>query len=158
MSVRPGPRGIEPAARFGLQWGMAILTDVPCLFTAFQAAPAGENYEMEFLQLTASVAEFSGDPFLKAVAAVAHRNHLPFLPVIGYQSFEGLGWGGAVEKGQGLYRALVMGNHEFMRQCGLSSPETLETACRRWEAEGALVVRGGWDGWVRGLLKFAPEK
>ena len=34
-------------------------------------------------------------------------------------------------------------------------PDLLETTVQTWEAEpNILVILGGWDGWVRGVLRF----
>lgn len=123
-------------------------------FAAFQVTPAGEAYEMEFLAVAASV-EFHAKHWLASkVVKVAKQNNLPIHPVVGFQEFPGKGAGAAVEVGPGVYRAMVLGNLEFLEELGLKVPELLVVASRRWITEGALVVYGGWDGWVRGILKF----
>lgn len=127
------------------------------LFTAFQVAPAGELYEKEFINLIASVESRSHHPIALSVSDVARKNSIPNLPVVGFQEFPGSGVGGAVEVGPGVYRAVVIGHRDFLKECGLEVPEILEVALRRWESEGATVVLGGWDGWVRGVLKFVKQ-
>ena len=134
------------------------LTTTPYFFSAFQAAPAGVLYEREFLTLVASVETRSEHLLAKAVSAIARKNNFPLYPVIGFKEFPGSGLGGAVEVSSGIYRAVVIGNRRFIqKEIGLSLPETLEAAARRWENEGARISLAGWDGWVRGVLKFTPE-
>lgn len=126
--------------------------------TAFQATPSGEIYEEEFLSVAASLCAHWDNALGKDIARVTRQNHFPFYPVIGYKEFpEENSIGGAVEKAPGLYRAMVLGELPFLSLCGLNVPETLEVARRRWEAEGAYVLLGGWDGWVRGIFKFTPQ-
>jgi hypothetical protein len=51
--------------------------------------------------------------------------------------------------------AVVLGDLAFVKLCGLQIPELLEVARRRWEEEpGAILAFAGWDGWIRGILKF----
>lgn len=127
-------------------------------FSAFQAAPAGEIYEQEFFSLVTSVESHSSHPVAQSILPVAKKNNVPVHPVIGYREFPGEGVGGAAEVSSGVYRAVVIGKREFLAQCGLQVPELLEVAARRWQDEGALVVFGGWDGWVRGILKFTLDE
>ena len=82
---------------------------------------------------------------------------MPIRPVIAFKEFPDQGIGGAVEVSPGIYRAVVIGKHEFLKQCGLQIPELLEVARRKWESEGAVLEFGGWDGWIRGVLKFVAE-
>ena len=135
-----------------------LTTQRQMAFQAFQVAPAGEMYEQEFLSLIGSVSALWDHPMAAAIHGVAKKNHMPIRPVIGFRDFPGEGVGGAVELGAGVYRAVVMGDLEFLRLCGLQIPETLEVARRRWEQEqGSVVSFAGWDGWIRGVLKFAQE-
>src|SRR5437773_225986 len=122
------------------------LTQEAVLFSAFQVAPSGELYEKEFISLVASVESLSGHPFARSVVDIAKKNNFPLYPVIGFREFPGLGLGGAVELGLGMYRAVVIGNRKFIEECGLLVPETLEVASRRWEADSVAVSLGGWDG------------
>lgn len=127
------------------------------IFSAFQAAPAGALYEEEFLYLVTSLESHSQHPVDRSVLEVAKKNNLPIYPVIGLREFPGKGIGGAVQVGAGAFRAVVLGSRSFLKECGLEVPEILEVALRRWEKEGALVALGGWDGWVRGILKFVKQ-
>ena len=133
------------------------MTESPVLFSAFQVAPAGEMYEAEFLSLVASVESQSSHPAARQIADIAKKNNLPLRPVIAFQEFPGSGLGGAVDLGNGTYRAVVVGTREFLKECGLQVPELLEVAARRWEGESAVIALGGWDGWVRGVLKFTLD-
>jgi len=124
------------------------------IFSAFQVAPAGELYEQEFFSLVTSVESHSDNSMAKSILRVAKQNNVVTYPVIGFREFPQTGVGGAVEVGPGVYRAVVIGDRKFLRECGLNIPETLEVALRRWESEGAVVILGGWDSWVRGVLRF----
>ncbi len=128
------------------------------VFTAFQVAPAGALYEEEFLSLISSVESLSRHAIAISVSKIAKLNRVPIRPVVGFQEFPNEGVGGAVEISSGLYRAVVIGKESFIIKCGLSVPETLEVAKRRWEEENALVALAGWDSWVRGILRFKKEK
>lgn len=134
-----------------------LLLNESLIFSAFQVVPAGELYEQEFLSLVSSIESRSQHPIAKSVLAVAKKNNVSIYPVVGFKEFPGLGVGGAVEVGAGVYRAVVMGGRNFLNQCGLEVPELLEVSLRKWEKEGALVALGGWDAWVRGILKFVKE-
>lgn len=124
-------------------------------FAAFQVNPAGELYEQEFLSLLASVESLSKHPLAQAVTDVAKKNHVPVHPVIGFKEFPGQGLGGAVEVAPRYYRPVVIGSREFIASCGLETPALLEVPARAWEKEErSLISLGGWDGWVRGVLKF----
>ncbi len=125
-------------------------------FSAFQVAPAGELYEQEFLKVVSSIESHSSHALAKCVIYVAKKNNVPILPVIGFNEFPERGVGGAVEVSDGVYRAAVLGTREFLSECGFAVPAILETAVRKWETD-SKVVFGGWDGWVRGILKFNKE-
>ena len=44
---------------------------------------------------------------------------------------------------------------DFLSQCGLDIPAILEVTARKWESEkGSIILLAGWDGWVRGVLRF----
>ncbi|MGQ0645526.1 MAG: hypothetical protein ACT4O3_08550 [Elusimicrobiota bacterium] len=124
-------------------------------FSAFQTAPANDQMEKDFLTLAASLAALSAHPASPDVVRVAKANQCPQCPVLGFQDFPGRGFGGAVRlPGEEAPRAVLVGAREFLQESGLEMPALLETAARRWEAVGARVVLGGWDGYVRGVMKF----
>lgn len=139
--------------------GNELIAEVihPLVFTAFQVAPAGELYEQEFLTVVSSIEAKSSHPIAEAILSVAQKNNVSMKPVVGFKEFPGLGVGGAVEVAAGVFRAAVIGRRSFLRECGLEVPDILEIPIRKWEQESALVVLGGWDGWVRGVLKFQRE-
>jgi cation transport ATPase len=127
-------------------------------FSAFLTAPASEQMEHDFLTLAAALAARSSDAAAADVVRVARSNHCGDCPVLAFQDFPGRGFGGAVLlPGEGGHRAALIGAREFVAESGLEVPAVLEVAARRWEGEGARVLYGGWDGYVRGLLKFATD-
>lgn len=124
-------------------------------FAAFHAAPASTQMEKDLLQIVRSLAEFSTHPLATEIMKVTEVNRVAKSPVFGFQEFEGKGLGGAVQlPGEGGPRAVLAGKREFLEEAGLSVPNILEVTARQWEKEGALVIFVGWDGYVRGLLKF----
>jgi cation transport ATPase len=127
-------------------------------FVAFQTAPASEQMEKDFLTLAASLAAHSNHPSSAAITRIAKLNQCPQCPVMGFQDFPGRGFGGAVQlPGERSHRAVLIGVRSFLDECGLEIPAILEVAVRQWEKEGAEVLFGGWDGYVRGLLKFSKK-
>ncbi len=130
------------------------IKEKPLVFQAFQVTPAGELYEQEFLSVVASVETHSEHWMARQVVKTCRHNNFPIHSVIGFKEFPGEGLGGAVEVGPGVYRAVVIGKLEFLQELGLNIPELLIVSSRRWTAEGATVVYAGWDGWIRGILKF----
>jgi hypothetical protein len=57
--------------------------------------------------------------------------------------------------GEETHRAVLVGTREFIEESGLETPDILEVARRKWEGEGARVLVGGWDGFVRAVLKLS---
>jgi cation transport ATPase len=124
-------------------------------FTAFQTAPASTQMEADLLRVIRSLAEFSRHPLAPEMIKVAEANRIEKCPVFGFQDFGGEGFGGAVQlPGEGGPRAVLVGLRRFLEEAGMSVPNILEVAARQWEKEGAHVLFAGWDGYVRGLLKF----
>ena len=147
--------GVRPILRPAMPREETQVSRPPAQFVAFQVNPAGELYEKEFLALITSVESKSQHPLARAVADIGRKNGHALRPVIGFKEFPGEGIGGAVEVEKGVYRALVIGKRGFIKQCGLHVPEILEVAARRWEKEPDVIIAlAGWDGWVRGVLKF----
>ncbi len=127
-------------------------------FAAFQTAPASTQMESHLLLIARSLARLSRHPFAREVIKVTQANRTAECPVLGFQEFEGRGLGGAVQlPGEHSPRAVLAGARRFLEEAGLGLPDLLEVAARRWEKEGATVVFVGWDGYVRGLLKFLPS-
>ena len=111
--------------------------------------------ENDFLTAAGSLAAQSAHPAAPSINRVAGANGRPHRPVIGFQDFPERGFGGAVQlPGEEGARAVLIGNRAFMAEAGLDAPALLEVAARRWEGEGATILLGGWDGYVRGVMKF----
>jgi cation transport ATPase len=126
---------------------------------AFQTAPANEQMEKDFLSFAASLAPGATHPGAADILKVAHNAGCTKFPVIGFQDFPGRGFGGVVQiAGENRPRAVLFGTRAFLAESGLDMPAILEVAARKWEAEKADILLGGWDGYVRGLLKFAPQE
>ncbi len=99
-------------------------------FEAYQVCPDSRQLERDFLCMVASLE--------------AHSDH------------PGKGLGGLVTlPNEHRPRAMLLGSRSFILENGLEIPELLETSAQQWAAEpNAVTVLGGWDGWVRGVLKF----
>ncbi len=124
-------------------------------FLALQTAPAGEKYEKDFLALAASLAAFSAHPAAADLRRVAKGAGVSDGPVVGFKDFPGKGFGGVVQlPGEEMPRAVLMGELDFLEECGLHIPALLEVARRRFSADGARALVGGWDGHVRGVMRF----
>lgn len=132
--------------------------DKPWSFLAFQTAPANPQLEKDFLTMAASLAARSSHPSASELMRVARLNGCPRCDVIGFKDFPGEGFGGAVQlPGEAYPRPVLIGTRAFLAQSGLETPALLEVALRRWEEEGARVLLGGWDRYVRGVMKFSAE-
>jgi cation transport ATPase len=112
-------------------------------FLAFQTAPANPQMETDFLTLAASLAVQSSHPAAGEIVRIARVNSCPQCPVIGFRDFPGDGFGGAVQlPGESAPRAVLFGTRKSLGQAGLEIPAILE------------VLLGGWDQYVRGVMKF----
>ena len=127
------------------------------IFSAFQVAPAGIQYEENFLSLIGSVETQSQHPIAQCILEIVKKNNFPIYPVIAFQEFPHQGVGAAVEIKTGVYRAVLIGKYEFLQELGFNIPETLIVASRRWANEKTQVVYAGWDGWIRGVLKIEHQ-
>ena len=124
-------------------------------FAAFQAAPADQQMETAMLHIVRSLAELSSHPLAQEMIKVAKTNRIGVCPVFGFQEFRGSRfWRGRPAPRRRRRSRGVGRQAPFLEQAGLSVPNTLEVAARRWEKEDALVLFAGWDGCVRGILKF----
>jgi cation transport ATPase len=127
-------------------------------FAALQTAPAGEKYEGDFLALAGSLAGMSAHPAAADIRRAAKAAQLSDGPVYGFKDFPNRGFGGVVRlPGEESPRAVLMGEWPLLEESGLSMPDILEVARRRFSEDGALVLVGGWDGYVRGVMRFRPE-
>lgn len=126
-------------------------------FVTLQTAPAGEQYERDFLFLAGSLAAFSAHPAAEDIRRVAKIQKMADGEVRGFKDFPERGFGGLVRlPGEASPRAVLMGESDFLEESGLQIPAILETARRRFAEEGHRVLVGGWDGYVRGVLRFNP--
>jgi cation transport ATPase len=93
------------------------------------------------------------------VLRVAQINGITPVSVTGFQAFPHRGLGGLVQlPHEQRPRPVVVGSREFIEECGLQTPDILIVTARRWESEtGAIVAYGGWDGWVRGVVKWVTN-
>lgn len=125
-------------------------------FAAYHVAPDSPQMERDFLQALASLEAKSDHPIAADVLRVAQANGILPVEVNGFQSIPGKGLGGLVQlPHEQRPRAVVVGSREFLAECGLQIPDLLEVTARKWESEdGASIALGGWDGWIRGVIKF----
>jgi len=128
-------------------------------FDAYHVLPDSPQMQRDFLYVLASLAARSSDPKATDVLRVAKLNAILPVEVQGFQEFEARGFGGlATLPGEQRPRAVILGTREFIVECGLQIPDILEVSARQWEkTEGAQILLAGWDGWVRGVLKFMKE-
>src|SRR5450631_3736944 len=129
-------------------------------FDAYHVLPDSPQMQKDFLYVMASLNAKSTEPTAADVLRIAKINNILPVGVEGFQEYPGRGLGGLVTlPDEKRPRAVIMGSREFMEQCGLQIPAILEVTARKWEKEdGALIMLAGWDGWVRGVLKFIQAK
>jgi cation transport ATPase len=134
---------------------MDPLLSVRWTFLALQTAPAGEKYEKDFLALAASLAGLSKHPAAADLRRAAKAVGVSDGPVTGFKDFPERGFGGVVQlPGEEMPRAVLMGELSFLEESGLQIPAVLEVARRRFLDDGARALVGGWDGHVRGVMRF----
>jgi cation transport ATPase len=133
--------------------------DAPKL-DAYHVLPDSPLMQRDFLLALASLEAHSEHPLAADVLRVARLNGILPVSVTGFQEFPGRGLGGLLQlPHEARPRAIVIGSREFLAECGLQIPDILEVTCRKWEKEvGATVALGGWDGWVRGVVKWLESK
>ena len=129
-------------------------------FDAYHVLPDSPQMQRDFLYVVASLKSRSGEPTARDVLRIAQINGIVPVSVEGFQEYPGRGLGGLVTlPDEKRPRAVLMGSREFIEQCGLQIPAILEVTARKWEAEkGSNILLAGWDGWVRGVLKFKRER
>lgn len=124
---------------------------------ALQTAPAGEQYERDFLALAGSLAALSAHPAAESVRRAAKAAGLADGPVAGFKDFPERGFGGLVQlPGEDMPRAVLIGELDFLAASGLQIPAILEVARRRFSEDGRRALVGGWDGYVRGVMRLRP--
>jgi cation transport ATPase len=123
---------------------------------SYQVCPDSRQLERDFLCIVASVESKSLHPIASEIVQVARLNNILPVSVTGFQNFPGRGIGGAVTlPDEHRPRAVLVGSRELITASGLEIPELLRTTLQTWESEpNTRVVLGGWDGLVRGIMKF----
>ena len=126
-------------------------------FEAYHVLPDSPQMQKDFLYVVASLKAKSSEPTAQDVVRIARLNNILPVEVEGFQEYPGRGLGGLVTlPDEQRPRAVLMGSREFLAECGLEMPAILEVTCRKWEAEKDVkIMLAGWDGYVRGVLKFA---
>jgi Cu+-exporting ATPase len=107
------------------------------------------NGESDLLQLAASLERASEHPLAGAIVAAARDRNLDLLPVAGFRYTPGKGVAGTVAG-----RAVVLGNHGFLREAGIDAAPLSERA-EALRRHGHTVIFVGVDGKPAGLLAFA---
>ena len=125
-------------------------------FDAYHVLPDSPQMQKDFLYVVASLYAKSNDPLASEVVRIAKLNSILPVGVAGFQEYPDRGLGGLITlPDEHRPRAVLVGTPDYLAQCGLETPAILEVTRRKWEAEkGSRVVLVGWDGWVRGVLKF----
>lgn len=106
--------------------------------------------------MMASLAVRTEESSMEDVVRVAQLNAILPVEVQGFQEFPQRGFGGLVTfPNEARPRAVIAGTREFIEESGLLMPDLLEVSARQWEKEDRkTILLAGWDGWVRGVLKF----
>ena len=122
----------------------------------YQVFPGSPQMENDFILAIASLGAQSNAFMTREVARVARANRILPASVQGFEESPDRGQGGWVQlPGEGRPRAVVVGTRAYIAECGLEIPAILETTVRQWELEGeSVILLGGWDAWVRGVLRF----
>ncbi|SRR5258706_16436512 len=125
-------------------------------FDAYHVLPDSPQMQKDFLYVVASLKARSSEPTAPDVVRIAKLNGILPVEVEGFQEYPGRGLGGLITlPDEQRPRAVIMGTRDFLEQCGLEIPAILEVTARKWEKEkSAMIILAGWDGWVRGVLKF----
>ncbi len=127
-------------------------------FDAYHVLPDSPQMQRDFLFAIASLeAMLPENPMAQEVVRIAKQNQILPVSVSGFQYFEGRGLGGLVTlPDESRPRPILIGSREFLEESGLHIPAILEVSARKWESEpDTRIALCGWDGWVRGVLKFS---
>lgn len=123
--------------------------------------PADSTKEKEFLQICASLEQYSEHPLAQAVLEAAKQQNLEFLPVEDFQAVPGKGIRGTI---QGKH--YIAGNYKFLQEeqvRGLSSESgTEDTSSHYWLTQTETLAQDGktplyfaCDGQMAGLIAAA---
>src|ERR1035438_5509489 len=90
-------------------------------FDAYHVLPDSPQMQRDFLELLASLAARSTEPWSGEILRIAQINGFLPVSVEGYQEFPGRGLGGLLTfPNEQRPRAVVMGSREFIQECGLA--------------------------------------
>ena len=138
-----------------------------------EAATSASDHEVEveaeaWLQMAASVEQYSPHILARAVVAAAYERGLALLPVAGFHEVAGKGVSAAVtapraEHGDAASGAavktrttiLAIGNRTFMRYLEIPLPQTVVAERERRAREGQIVSFVALDNRIVALLVFA---
>ncbi len=123
---------------------------------SYHVLPDSPQMQKDFLYVIASLYAKSTEAVAEDVLRVAKVNNILPMEVDGFQEYPGRGLGGLVKlPDEQRPRAVLIGTREFLGQCGLETPAILEVTARKWESlKNSRIFLVGWDGWVRGVIKF----
>ena len=123
---------------------------------AYHVLPDSPLMQRDFLMALASLEARSQHPLAQDVLRIAEINGIRPVSVTGFQEIPGRGLGGLVSLShEQRPRAIVIGSRAFIAESGLQTPDILEATLKQWSLEPNVVIAlGGWDGWVRGIIKW----
>src|SRR3954469_18336977 len=108
---------------------------------AYHVLPDSPLMQQNFLVALPSLEAQSNPPLAADVLRVAKINGVTPVSVAGFQEFPQRGIGGLVLlPHEQRPRAIVVGNREFIAECGLHIPDILEVTARKWESEAGSVI------------------
>jgi cation transport ATPase len=130
-----------------------------CRFDSYHVLPDSPQMQKDFLYVLASLYAKSSAPEAQDVLRVAKINNILPVNIEGFEQYPDRGIGGLVKlPDEQRPRAVLIGTQAFLSQCGLETPAILEVTVRKWQTmTNSYVVLVGWDGWVRGVLKFVRD-
>ena len=128
-------------------------------FDAYHVLPDSPQMQRDFLYVIASLYARSTHPFAQEIVRIAKINGILPVQVEGFEEYPEEGLGGLVTlPDEQRPRAVLVGHRAFLAKCGLQIPAILEVTCRSWEnLKGTQILLAGWDGWIRGVLKFTRD-
>jgi cation transport ATPase len=129
-------------------------------FDSYRVVPDSPQMQKDVLYMVASLNAHLDDPAAKEMVRIAGLNGVLPVEAAHFKEYPGRGMGALVtlpnEKNP---RPTLLGTREFLTQCHLQFPALLETTLREWESEPETRISViGWDGWVRGALKFKLQQ
>ncbi len=108
----------------------------------------------EVLANAAALAQATTHHLASAVSDYATLNSISPMPVENIQTISGKGVEAQIPDG-GL--AVFLGSHSFMKENGLTTPDSLNRKIVDAMASGASLICVGWSGQVRGVFAFRED-